>query len=340
MRDLQHRPDRAEVYLRHQPAVRGDDGIVYIIDGALAVEILKSDDFRVHDLVSDSRKLARATGLDLSESHKVFDLLAPVRHGTEHRKARIGLAQRMADLSEPLLDAASSILDEVISDRFVPGGEVDLSGDLFFRIYRKNAEVISGLTDIDIAWASWVVSVTFKHTSLRTRVKINEDLSRRMAALSERGDDAIMTLALLILGSEAFTGAFILSLWETIERQPERALNEIAWPDHFPQTAAPMIERLALRDYQAGPVAIKAGDLLRVCLGASVAYGPLATENVMFGRGRHSCIGRRYSEALWHMVIEKLSCRAVRPELVDLQIRTPDDFMRFPQCARVRFHDN
>ena len=337
---FQHRPDKDDIYRDNQPALRARDGTVYVFDGKIAVEILKSDNFRNFDLHKSVLELERLTGISFSASHRIFGNLAPVRDGSEHRGVRLDLARRMNELHEPLLRDCEAIIEAVVKTSFVPFGQVDLCEDLFFRIYSSNARLISGLEDIDVQWAARVLTVTFAQTSLRTRIEIDKDLGRRSAQIEGSDDEVALKMALIILGSEAFTGGLVRSVWEVIERQPGLALCDIDWPPSLPTTAAPVVERLALADWDNGQIQARKGDKIRVVIGASTPYGPLPTEDVIFGRGRHSCVGRRLTEELWAMFVSKISTLDLIPELVSIETRRPDNFLNFPNHALVSFHDS
>jgi len=340
MTAFQQRADFDDVLRASHPAARAKDGTIYVVDGELAIEVLKSDNFRNLDLHENFLKLEAKTGLDFSALHDVFDKLAPVRHGIGPRPARIELAQHMVSLEPELLAAAQRRIDHLADTVMRPGQSLDLGENLFFAIYSDNTRIITGLPDLDIWWAAELLRATFAQTSLRTRLALNDDLGEKAARMNGTRDEVALKLALAALGSEAFTATFIQSIWQIIQRQPDRPMNAIIWPEAPPATAAPFVERIADADWDNGTLSVRKGDKLRVVIGASVPYGPFETKNVMFGRGRHSCVGRRYSENLWTRLVAKFEQLDVIPELVSLQIREPDDFLNFPDSAVIRFHDS
>lgn len=334
MTGFQHRSDFGAIAHACTPATRSADGIVYIFDGDLAISVLKSTEFHTFDLHTACLEIESRTGLDFSASHLVFSKLAVVRQGSGHRPARIQLANRMSELHVPLMAKAEEIIESTIRERLVAGGCLDLCADLFFAIYAANAQIITGLTDINIWWAADLVSVTFPHTNLRKRLAINDDLKSKAKMIGGDEDEVALKLALIILGSEAFVG----SIWDVISHQPDTPLNEIDWPNDLPSTAAPFVERQASTDWSNGQIDIRKGEKLRIVIGASVPNGPLNTRNTIFGRGQHSCIGRRYSEDLWRMFRQKISRLNLVPELVSMETRVPDTFLNFPNKALVNFH--
>ena len=143
-----------------------------------------------------------------------------------------------------------------------------------------------------------------------------------------------------ILGNDTLKGSVALSVWEILARNPGARLDEIDYP------AAIAVHRRALSSN-----GLRSEDVeilgMKVDQGAARAPGPrrdgaacLGQESdLLFGRGRHVCLGKPMTLAIWRAILRTLSTMPLRFTIGEMKLRTGDYAFNYPEYARVRIHE-
>ena len=129
--------------------------------------------------------------------------------------------------------------------------------------------------------------------------------------------------AIKMLGYDSLVGSLGHSILHLLKQAPERRFCEIDYPQNFPETGVPYVERFAVRlrvrrgQHQAGR------DRLRVYLdpGGENADGKGAC---YFGRGRHSCLGEELARCVWRLFTEEMAKLDLRYTIESETRRKPD----------------
>ena len=143
--------------------------------------------------------------------------------------------------------------------------------------------------------------------------------------------------AIKMLGYDSLVGSLGRSILHLLKQAPERRLCDIDYPQDFPETGVPYVERFAVRDCAFGGASIKQGDRLRIYLdpGRESADGKGAC---YFGRGRHSCLGEDLARCLWRLFSEEMAKLDIRCTIESETRRKPDWVFAYYSSLVVRFH--
>jgi hypothetical protein len=339
MNMFQLRPGKNALYCDEAPALKADGPIsLYVFDGEMVVDCLKSPDLGSVDVLQLYRELSKRTGHSFSYTEKLLSKMPVFTDGDEHKPGRIALAKMLHKTHDATVHAVGEKVSEIFSARLLAGSTIDLVSELTRPIYAAFASSIIGGSHVSADEIYQFAQILNAELSLRSRLRIEEKIVRMLPLIDEDVSVALPKLSLAILGSENLIGGIALAVWQTIERNPSLRLSEIPWPSEFPTTTFSFVDRIVHRDCLLNGYELKKGATIRVLLEAACAYGPLETKNVMFGRGKHGCVGRVLSEDLLQLVFSAFKKSELLPELKSIEFRTPDPFFCFPTKASVFFH--
>jgi cytochrome P450 len=142
-----------------------------------------------------------------------------------------------------------------------------------------------------------------------------------------------------ILGNDALKGSMSISLWDLLARNPGVRLDRIEYPGSMPSTGVPFIERVALEDTEISGMAVAKGQRVRLYLDATTYHVSGEEADVLFGKGKHVCLGKPMSIAIWRSLIATLGSIPLHFTAGVMKMRTGDYAFNCLEYARVSIHD-
>jgi hypothetical protein len=141
-----------------------------------------------------------------------------------------------------------------------------------------------------------------------------------------------------ILGNDALKGSISLSLWELLERNPGSRLDRIEYRKGMPSTGVPFIERVAREDIEVNGMKVDKGQRVRLYLDATT-YSVTGKENdVLFGKGKHVCLGKPMSLAIWRSLAATLGSIPLYFTLGEMKLRSQDYAFNCLEYGRLKIH--
>ena len=340
LKSIHMRSDKNSVYRNQAPLQFGNsDDVAFVFDGELISQILRSKSCEVIPISEEYKKLQSHTGIDFSATIASMEAMPLFMQGDSHRKLRADMAAILGRNRKAQEITLTSCIDEIFEDCVVAGKTFDFTQDLLFPLYHDLTNTLVG-----VDWSDPLLSDEFPRT-LDPLLSLNKrkQLTSRMAGILEKyKDDEIppdTKIALVVLGHDTFIGATALSLWSVIERNSGKKLSEIEWPSSLPMTSASYSERIVIEDFELNGIYFPKGKTLRLVLEAATEYGPLETKDIVFGKGRHACIGRSISEKTWELLTQKLGQYDLRVSPLRIEMRDPDSCFFFPIKCEVEFYE-
>lgn len=338
---LQHQADRAATYGQMHPhAAMPELGCIGVTDPGLIAEIMRSDNFHVVDHAAASHAIMERTGLDLSGIVTALDHIPLAQEGERHRCLRGEVAGVIGPRTRTVEDELARLVPELIESRFVAGARVDLVGDLCLPLYDRLFSTLLGLEDGAFRQPDDIGLVFDGVMSLNRRRKLDSALRGALETLTGFSDRLPLSpelgVALAILGKDALVGTLTLSIWDQLGGG--QRLDEIGWPAHPTATAVPYSDRVAQDDCVIGSLAVARGQRFRLYLDATTAQALGVDSGLMFGKGRHLCLGRPLTLAAWRIVTRALATLPLKATCETMHMRENDYVFVAPQAAWIELH--
>jgi hypothetical protein len=177
---------------------------------------------------------------------------------------------------------------------------------------------------------------------LNRRKRLNQSLARLMRLFEGRRDTLStspeIAVAMNIVGKDAFIGSVVLSVWETLVRNPGSRLSEVTFSKDLPATGVPYVERVALDDATVGRISVRKDERIRLYLDATARHVSGEEANLLFGKGRHLCLGKPMTLAIWRALIATMATMSERFTAEEFEMRDGDYVFSYPERAVVKFH--
>lgn len=340
--DLLHQdPSRATIYPTLVPPCehRGVDFIPVVEPRSIA-SVLASGDFEVADAAAQYRAIGERTGADFSAVVAALDHIPLVKEGEAHRRLRDEMAAVIAAGAKRAEPRLREDLAAHFKARLVDGATLDLVEDFALPAYVSLFSVLLGVDPAEIREGQ-VSEVFDRYISLNRRKRLERNMRATLHRLQGSGTLASvppeLALAMTILGRDALVGSLAMALWHEFSRGAGTRLSEFAWPTTLGSTAVPFIERLAVRDTTIGDVPVSAGARVRLYFDATSRETSGADAGLLFGKGRHLCLGKPLAQIAWRVVTRLLAACPLRPLPQRFEFRTGDFLFNFPAVAHVQF---
>lgn len=343
MLTVHRQPDRQRVYRRLHPFWRDKQlNCLCVFDRDLISAIFRSDKFRVMPYAESYRDITARTSIDFVSIIAALDQIPLANEGETHRKLRAEFASVMAGQGRRAVKPMEDYVTALAQGTFTAGSEVDLTG-FAQQIYNHLFSLWLG-TEQDSIVGDQDFSQVFDRTrSLNRRKKLNQNLAKLIEAFAGKRDvlstSPEIAVAMNVVGKDAFIGSIVLSLWETLVRSPGMRLRDLAFPQSLPSTGVPYIERLALDDVVIGEMSVKRGERIRLFLDATALHVSGEETNLLFGAGRHLCLGKPMSLVIWRALTAAAGRISARYTPIDLRMREGDYVFSYPERAVVAFHE-
>ena len=142
-------------------------------------------------------------------------------------------------------------------------------------------------------------------------------------------------LAIQALGRDTLSGSIGESLYAILGANSGRRLSEIGYPQDYLETATTHVSRDAARDTQVLGTRFAAGARVRVYFQPYVYNRDCAERDGIFGTGKHVCLGKKLSRALWQEIVGHLSGLDRAVTLIDYEQRPSDFVFAHPERLEV-----
>lgn len=338
---LLHRAtSRAEMYCALAPARRLPDvKVLAVVDPELIAMVLSSAAFRVPNFAADYQAVSAHTGIDFSAIIDTFNHIPLANEGSSHKELRRQLA---AVISARATQAEAQLRGDVehfMASLLVAGKTVDILSDIALPAYRSLFGSLLGIDAQRTDVAQDASQMFYPLLSLNRRKQLDRCLRQALASLAESGKALATTqeiaLVMGILGRDTLVGTLALSLWHEVALNPGRRLNEIKFGEMPGATSLAFVERVAAKDSMVGAVAVSKGERVRLFLDATTSETLGHDAGLMFGKGRHLCLGRGLALAAWQCVTQVLGRSRLQAVPVALGLRESDYVFNYPDYARI-----
>jgi cytochrome P450 len=344
MLTLHHQPDRRERYAALRP-FRFDEQLncLSVFDARLVEAVFRSDKFDVIFFADQYRYITEHTPLDFGPTIAAFDHIPLANEGERHRQTRSEIASVIGAGSREKI----KLMEEFVADHtrrlFAAGNEIELAEDFAKPIFLR---LFSLWLDVD--HSNLVDDPNFSQVfdmkmSLNRRKRINRNVGELTCAFAQRRDDIPTTpefaTAMNILGNDALKGSISLSLWDVLAHNPGIRLDRIDYPKSMPSTGVPYIERVAREDVEIDGMKVARDQRVRLYLDATTYYVSGEENDVLFGKGKHVCLGKPMSLALWRSLAATLASIPLHFTTGEMKLRSSDYAFNCLEYAKVRIHE-
>lgn len=335
---LLHRsPERTRFYSSTTPLVWSEQlGSWMTANRELILSILKDRSFVVVDFRGETRRLAEGLGLDLRATEAMFDQLPLAQEGAEHSSTRRRGAQAIKRSSSEAIDRFAEVLEPRVRSSFARNDAFNIVSEVLAPSLQALIVALSGL-QIEADDEDTSPSLIFDRmlsVNRRKRIDRRIDAAIRGRATGCPIDEATMSAAIAVVGSDSLLGALTESFVHEVEGNPERRLSEFVWSDKLPRTGVPYVDRIATKPTALAGSRVEPGQRLRLFLDALRLSGGDETD-YYFGAGRHVCLGKAVSIQAWHILTAELARIEKRIRITEVQYRKSDFVFNTPTLVEV-----
>jgi cytochrome P450 len=341
---LHKHPDRRALYRESMP-FRFDETLacLCVFDPAIIAAIFRSDRFDVIAFAEQYRYIQQQTGLDFDATIAAFDHVPLANEGPAHKRSRSEIAAVVADKSGEPTRIIETYVGGLVSGLFSAGREVDLAADLARPIFLELFSLWLGVDHRNLVDDPNFSQVFDMKLSLNRRRKLNRNVDQLTCAFA-RQREALPTTpefatAMNILGNDALRGTVALSLWQVLAKNSGVRLDRVAFPQDLPSTGVPYIERVAREDVEIAGMKVEKGQRVRLVLDATASDVSGVESDLLFGRGRHVCLGKPITLAIWRTIVRTLATIPLNFTIGELKLRTGDYAFSYPEYALVSIHE-
>jgi cytochrome P450 len=320
-----------------------DLGCLCVLDADIIAAVFRSDKFSVVSFADQYRYIMERAEIDFGATITAFDHIPLANEGDRHRQLRAEMASVVGARGRATTHAMEDFVASLAKRLFVAGNEIDIPEDIARPIFLQLFALWLGVDHSELVEEPNFSQVFDMKMSLNRRKKINRNVGQLTCAFAERRDriptSPEIATAMNILGNDALRGSMALSLWEVLARNAGARLEEIDYPQNLPSTGVPYIERVAIEDVEIGGMSVAKGQRVRLYLDAASAHVSGKEADVLFGKGRHVCVGKPMSLAIWRSLTRTLRTIPLRFTMGDMKLRTRDYAFSCLEHARVSIHD-
>lgn len=339
-----HRPNAGGNPYHSQETIRWSHDLNrwLVFDAGLIRSIMKDKRFSVPSY--ELADIETRFNLDLGLSRRMSALLPLAHEGYRHVHLRqvfsrliMGNAAKALEVFEH--DLALGL--QAIANR--PGPSTFcLIEDLMKAPIRSMLSELSGLPIHDIPELEIIPQHFDDSISIRRRLKI-ESILRKIAKtdkVDEIDDETAQRIAIAIVSVNTLLSSLALSLVDTLDRFPGKALSDIPFDGSLPRTGLPLVEKVCLENVMLGDILIRKGERLRVYIESDGfdKEGHPQYSDLFFAVGPHKCLGMNPSRQAWSILTGLLGGQKMRWQVLDRKLRSMDRVFNFPESILVQVH--
>ena len=344
MLTLQHQPDKRQRYDALRP-FRFDESLdcLCVFDANLIEAVFRSDKFDVISFGDQYRYIREQTSLDFGPTITAFDHIPLANEGEQHKQTRSNIAAVVGQESREKTKLMEEFVAEHTRRLFIAGNEIELAEDFAKPIFLRLFSLWLGVDHNNLVDDPNFSQVFDMKMSLNRRKRINRNVGNLTCAFQQLHERLPTTpefaTAMNILGNDALKGSMSLSLWELLAHNPGVRLDRIEYPRSMPSTGVPFIERVAREDVEINGMKVPGGRRVRLYLDATT-YNISGQENdVLFGKGKHVCLGKPMSLAIWRCLAATLGSLPLHFTLGEMKLRSADYAFNCLEYGRLKIHD-
>lgn len=311
--------------------------VIAVVDPVLIDRIFRSGSFHVIDYSAHYRRLSERTGLDLSGILTALDHIPLAHEGERHRALRGEMAQLFRALPSEDEERPGPSIDGIIDEALRSASEIDIVAQIaapvfdliFLRLLQADRRSL-GLKDGGSQVFDGLMSLNRRK---RLELILRDSLERLAAVGGELRAVPELALALNILGQDALIGSLSLSLWHDLGAHEGLRLADVRFSPVPPATSVAYIDRAAAEDTVIGPLSVVKGDVVRLYLDATTIEARAEDGGVLFGKGRHSCLGKPIALTAWRLIGKSLNTSSRTFRRGEFAIRRNDHVFSYPTRA-------
>jgi hypothetical protein len=314
-----------------------------VFDPKMIADISRRPEFHVVNYSHAVQTIIDRIGMDLSVTRSVLDEIPLANEGETHATLRRKMAHVIADYEDLAVTSFQLKLEELVPKIFSPNNTFDLVDDFFAPLFDSLVTELIG-TAISREFTPESISQIFdRMLSLKRRMTIEKQLRDLVENLENDHNNLhvapLVAVALMVLGKDALIGSLSCSLHSLLNVNSGVEFCKIEWPELIPFTGVPYIERVAMDSQNVGAHYIRKGDRVRLYFDACSRLLGAPEENLYFGTGRHTCLGRKISQRVWKALVDNLRRKKIRARVGEFAFRSNDYVFNYPACFVGHFYE-
>jgi cytochrome P450 len=344
MLTLHQQPGRADIYRAKRPFwVDENLHCMCVVDPQIVEAVFRSDKFNVIFFADQYRYITEHTPLDFGATIVALDHVPLANEGERHKQTRSEIATVIGADARQTMKLMEDFVATLTERLFRAGNEIDLVEEFATPIVMRLFSLWLGVDHNKLVDEHTFSQVFDMKMSLNRRKKVNRNVESLRRAFAERRDQISTSpefaTAMNILGNDALKGSLSLSLWEVFSRNPGGRLDKIVYPESMPSTGVPYIERVAKDDVEIAGMRVEKGQRVRLYTDATSFHVTGEDRDLLFGKGKHVCLGKPMSLAIWRSLTVALGSIPLRFTLGGMKLRDGDYAFSYVEQARIRFHE-
>jgi len=281
--------------------------------------------------------------MDCSTLIRALHHIPLANEGETHARLRKDMAQLVASQVKGAKRHLATYIRATVTNVCQSGARVDLVESLIRPIADTFFAFLLGMDLPDKESDGVSVSQIFdRFLGLNRRKAIAKkayDILKTFSGAAERlKTSPDYALAVTIIGHDSLVGSLGGSLLKVLKDGAGKRLSELSFPQSMPATGVPYVERLARRDCRIDGMTVRAGERVRLFLDATLSEAR-PEPRLLFGKGRHSCIGEDISLWIWQSLSAELSRLPLRFSIQTVRQRKRDYVFSYYSSLVVQFHD-
>lgn len=315
-----------------------------ILNPGHAQSALRSGKLNVVEHGKQFEAAAKSLKIDLSALIKIFPHVPLSLNGQEHQQQRRIFATNLMKKVNGALADFRSCIDRLLRENLATNDSFDIADSV---IFPSTLNAFSALTGIpsDILRQAFNADISISQAISRpqllnkTRLQIMNSMAQKLLDYTH---DDVPKVVLAVVGFEPFRSTIACLTSDELRRANGTRLDQHKFHSKPHVSGLPYTERICIEECKLGNQLIKRGDWLTVYLGA-FADCPHASSNhesIFFGSGMHLCLGKKFTEDAWKIVVDELSKIKGRLEVVSEDYKPIDFVFHNPVSLVVRpIHD-
>jgi hypothetical protein len=269
-----------------------------VADPELIGDLLRAPDMALPGLDQMITHIERRTGTKLSNLRRATTLIPIMHSGETHAQLRRALAVYLAEK----VSVAPTVLPQIIDHNLKPlqiPGLVDIYHDVTAPLVREFISFLVG-KPVTVEVLALRMDVVLNHTkSPSLIIELEQRFAQAFLFLEpDCKDEADLAckMCCILFGSETLLMMLIESILHAASNAGQ---GPVTLPDFPPETGAPLTWRYVAKDVDIGGCPVHAGDTIKLRLQAAGYSDKPTVNNLIFGAGLHSCIGKQISMLMW-----------------------------------------
>src|SRR5665213_1477868 len=269
-----------------------------VADSALMSDILRAPDMALPGIERMVSHIEQRSGKSLSNLRRAANMIPIMHSGETHAALRRALAVYLMEKG----NAAENVLPPMISTflkRFQIKSSVDVHHDVVEPIIQQFISFLVG-KPVPPEILGLRLDLILNHSKSPSLVmELDRSFAIAIRFLEHDSKDELdlaCKICCITFGAETLTMMLVESILYAVEIAGD---GPVYLPDFPHETGVPLTWRLATKDISVGGCPVRVGDMVKLRLQAAAYSDKPEIQNLIFGAGPHSCIGKNVSLVLW-----------------------------------------